>query len=44
MSALSALVRDLDAELQRLGYKDATMIWYRRCWRRMQNHFDALGI
>ena len=44
MSALSALVRDLDAELRRLGYKDATMVWYRGCWRRMQNHFDALGI
>ena len=44
MATLSALVRGLDAELLRLGYKDATMVWYRRCWRRMQNHFAALGI
>ena len=28
----------------RLGYKDATMVWYRRCWRRMQEHFAARGV
>ena len=43
MATLSALVRGLDAELRRLGYKDATMVWYRRCWRRMQEHFAAHG-
>jgi hypothetical protein len=44
MATLSALVRGLDAELLRLGYKDATMVWYRRCWRRMQEHFAARGV
>jgi len=44
MVALSALVSGLDAELVRLGYKDATMVWYRRCWRRMQEHFVARGV
>src|SRR5713101_2177790 len=44
MAILSALVRGLDAELRRLGYKDATMVWYRRCWRRMQEHFAARGV
>lgn len=44
MATLSALVRGLDAELLRLGYKDATMAWYRRCWRRMQEHFAARGV
>ena len=44
MATLSALVRGLDTELQRLGYKDATMVWYRRCWRRMQKHFAAGGV
>src|SRR5260370_37173035 len=44
MATLSALVRGLDAELRRLGYKDATMVWYRRCWRRMQEHFAARGV
>ena len=43
MATLSALVQGLDAELARLGYKDATMVWYRRCWRRMQEHFAARG-
>src|SRR5215468_9298392 len=43
MVALCALVSGLDAELVRLGYKDATMVWYRRCWRRMQEHFAACG-
>jgi hypothetical protein len=27
MATLSALVWGLDAELRRLGYKDATMVW-----------------
>ena len=44
MATLSALVRGLDAELRRLGYKDATMVWYRRCWRRLQEHFAARGV
>ena len=44
MATLSALVRDLDAELRRLGYKDSTMKWYRGCWRRMQKYFAARGI
>ena len=43
MATLSALVSGLDAELVRLGYKDATMVWYRRCWRRMQKYFAARG-
>ena len=41
MTTVSALVSGLDAELRRLGYKDATMVWYRGCWRRMQNFFAA---
>ena len=44
MTTVSALVSGLDAELRRLGYKDATMVWYRRCWRRMQEHFAARGV
>jgi integrase len=44
MVAVSVLVSGLDAELRRLGYKDSTMVWYRGCWRRMQNHFAARGI
>ena len=44
MATLSALVSGLDAELLRLGYNDSTMVWYRGCWRRMQNHFAARGI
>ena len=44
MATLSALVPGLDAELVRLGYKDATMVWYRGCWRRMQKHFAARGV
>ena len=27
MTTVSALVSGLDAELRRLGYKDATMVW-----------------
>jgi len=44
MTTVSALVSGLDAELRRLGYKDATMVWYRGCWRRMQNFFAARGV
>src|SRR6516162_1406516 len=44
MVALCALVSGLDAELVRLGYKDSTMVWYRRCWRRLQAYFAACGI
>ena len=44
MATLSALVSSLDAELRRLGYKDPTMVWYRRCWRRMQEYFAARGV
>ena len=29
MVTVSALVSGLDAELQRLGYKDSTLVWYR---------------
>ena len=35
MATLSTLVSELDAELQRLGYKDPTLVWYRACWRRL---------
>jgi integrase len=38
------LVSGLEIELQRLGYKDSTLVWYRGCWRRMQAHFAARGI
>jgi len=44
MATLSLLVSGLDAELQRLGYKDSTLFWYRGCWRRMQRFFDARGV
>jgi integrase len=44
MTTVSALVSGLDAELRRLGYKDATMVWYRGCPRRMQNFFAARGV
>ncbi len=44
MATLSALVSGLEAELQRLGYKDSTLVWYRGCWRRMQKHFAARGV
>src|ERR1019366_1780382 len=37
MVTLSALVSGLDAELVRLGYKGSTMVWYRGCWRRLEN-------
>jgi hypothetical protein len=38
---VSALVSALDAELRRLGYKDPTLVWYRRCWRRLERFFAA---
>ena len=41
---VSALVSGLDAELRRLGYKDSTLVWYRRCWRRMERFFTARGV
>jgi integrase len=41
---VSALVAGLDAELRRLGYKDPTLAWYRRCWRRMERFFTARGV
>ena len=44
MTTVSALVSGLDAELRRLGYKDTTMVWYRGCWRRMQDFFAARGV
>jgi integrase len=44
MVALGALVSGLDAELVRLGYKDSTMVWYRGCWRRLQNYFAGRGV
>jgi integrase len=44
MATLSALVSGLEAELQRLGYKDSTLVWYRGCWRRMQKYFAARGV
>lgn len=44
MATLSALVSGLEAELQRLGYKDSTLVWYRGRWRRMQKYFAARGV
>jgi integrase len=41
---VSALVSGLDAELRRLGYKDPTLVWYRRCWSRMERFFAARGV
>ena len=41
---VSALVSDLDAELRLLGYKDSTLVWYRRCWRRLERFFAAGGV
>ena len=26
------------------GLQDTTMVWYRGCWRRMQNFFAARGV
>src|SRR5262245_26955937 len=44
MAMVSALVSSLDEELQRLGYKDSTMVWYRGCWRRLERFFAARGV
>jgi integrase len=41
---VSVLVSGLDAELRRLGYKDSTLVWYRRCWRRLERFFAARGV
>jgi integrase len=41
---VSALVSGLEAELRRLGYKDSTLVWYRRCWRRLEGFFVARGV
>ena len=41
---VSALVSGLDAELQRLGYKDSTLVWYRGCWGRVERFFAARGV
>jgi integrase len=41
---VSALVSGLDAELRRLGYKDSTLVWYRRCWCRVERFFAARGV
>jgi integrase len=38
------LVLGLDAELRRLGYKDSTLVWYRRCWRHLERFFAARGV
>jgi site-specific recombinase XerD len=43
MTALAALVSGLDQEMQRLGYSDATMRWYRGAWARMGRYFAARG-
>ena len=42
--AVSGLVSGLDTELRRLGYKDSTLVWYRRCWRRLERFFAARGV
>ncbi|EJH8886751.1 site-specific integrase [Salmonella enterica] len=44
MVTLSALISDLDCELLRLGYKESTMVWYRQCWRRLEQYFSDRGI
>src|SRR5258705_1824039 len=44
MATLAVLVSGLEVELQRLGYKDSTLVWYRGCWRRMQKYFAAHGV
>jgi len=44
MVAVSVLVAGLDAELVRLGYKPATMVWYRGCWRRLEAFFRFRGV
>ena len=44
MVAVAELVSGLDAELVRLGYKPATMVWYRGCWRRLERFFASRGV
>jgi hypothetical protein len=44
MATLSVLVSGLETELQRLGYKDSTLVWYRGSWRRLGRFFSARGI
>ncbi|WP_206443404.1 site-specific integrase [Candidatus Protofrankia californiensis] len=31
-------------ELQRLGYKDSTLVWYRGCWRRLERYFAVRDV
>jgi integrase/recombinase XerD len=42
--SVSSLLSGLDAELRRLGYKEPTLLWYRRCWRRLERFFSARGL
>ena len=48
MATLSALVSGLETELQRLGYKDSTLVWYRGCWRLLPDvrcdHGDVIDL
>jgi integrase len=44
MTTFSALVLGLETELQRLGYKDSTLVWYRGCWRRLERFFASRGV
>jgi len=44
MVALSALILDLERELARLGYQVSTIVWYRRCWRRLERYFADQGV
>jgi integrase len=44
MTTFSALVLGLERELQRLGYKDSTLVWYRGCWRRLERFFASRGV
>jgi integrase len=44
MATLSTLVSGLETELQRLGYKDPTLVWYRGCWRRLERFFAARDV
>jgi hypothetical protein len=41
---VTVLVSGLEAELRRLGYKDSTLVWYRRCWHRLERFFAARGV
>jgi site-specific recombinase XerD len=44
MATLWALVSGLEIELQRLGYREPTLVWYRGCWRRLERFFVARGV